>query len=126
MSESLLLKITDVEIRMAGEDAPESTLATGRVVYNHGLFIRVRVMKSTKNGPFGKMPNFRIGEGDAARWFDYVYFGGPNARALREEFNTAVVKAYQAKAGILGQTVEVVVEAPEGTEVEDAPFPADE
>jgi len=126
MSDSLLLKITDVEIRLASADSPESTLATGRVTYNHGLHIRVRVMKSTKNGPFGKMPNFRIGDGDAARWFDYAYFGGPNARKLREEFNTAVVASYEAKAGILGQAVEVVAdEAPEATEVDDTPFPAD-
>ena len=127
MTESLLLKITDVEIRLAKEGSPESTLATGRVTYNDGLHIRVRVMKSTKNGPFGKMPNFRIGDGDAARWFDYAYFGGPNARKLREEFNTAVVASYEAKAGILGQAVEVVTDqAPDATEVEDTPFPAEE
>ena len=126
MSEGLLLKITDVEIRMPSDTSPESTLATGRVTYNHGLHIRIRVMKSTKNGAFGKLPNFRIGEGDAARWFDYAYFGGPNARKLREEFNTAVVASYEAKAGILGQAVEVVADtAPEGTEVEDTPFPVD-
>ena len=127
MSESLLLKITDVEIRLASDSSPESTLATGRVVYNHGLIIRIRVMKSTKNGPFGKMPNFRIGEGDGARWFDYTYFGVPNARKLREEFNTAVVAAYEAKAGILGQAVEVAAdESPDATEVEDTPFPAED
>lgn len=92
MSEDLSLKITKVDLQLK-TDGPAHTLATGSVTYNHGLRVRVRVMDS-KTGPFAKLPNFRIGEGEAAKFFDYVFFTGDNPKALRDDLNAKVVAEY--------------------------------
>lgn len=94
--ESLPLKITDVSLKLSEEGSPEHTLATGLVVYNHGLKVRIRVMKS-QNGPFAKLPNFRVGDGDGAKFFDYVFFGGEVAKALRDDLNDKVITEYDHK-----------------------------
>jgi len=92
MSEHLPLKITKVNLNLS-KDGPEHTLATGQVIYNGGLKIRIRVMDG-KNGPFAKLPNFRMGDGAEARWFDYVFFGGNSPKALRDDLNAKVVAEY--------------------------------
>ena len=120
MKISLPLTITNVDIRLPGEKTPESTLATGLVTYNGSINIRVRVLRS-KNGPFPKMPNFRIGDGDAARWFDYVFFTGDHQEALRKDFQETVVAMYNAKAKVLGKEI---VSAEEAEVVADAELAA--
>jgi hypothetical protein len=88
----LSLQITKVNLELKPE-GPAHTLAAGTVVYNHGLKIRVRVMDS-KTGPFAKLPSFRIGEGNEAKWFDYVFFSGGDPKALRDDLNAKVVAEY--------------------------------
>lgn len=91
-TENLPLKITKVNLNLS-KGGPEHTLATGQVIYNGALKIRIRVMDG-KNGPFAKLPNFRMGDGNDARWFDYVFFGGDNPKALRDDLNAKVVAEY--------------------------------
>ncbi len=117
--ESLSLKITDVSLKLSEEGTPEHTLATGIVIYNHGLKVRVRVMKS-QNGPFAKLPNFRVGEGDKARFFDYVFFGGEAAKALRDNLNAKVIAAYDHKVAEFSDEAEAVEVT--GTASDDTPF----
>lgn len=129
MSEKTLpLTITNVSIRLPGEKTPESTLATGLVTYNESLNIRIRVLRS-KNGPFPKMPNFRIGDGESARWFDYVFFTGDHQEALRKDFQDRIIAMYNAKATVLGKEVvtseEVSIEA-DAELGDDEPFNEDD
>lgn len=127
--QSLPLEITNVSIRLPGEKTPKSTLATGLVVYNGHLNIRIRVLHS-KNGPFPKMPNFRIGEGDAAKWYDYAFFTGDHGEALRNDFQERVIAMYNAKVSVLGVkpvvAEEVVIEAGAELGEDDEPFTEDE
>lgn len=90
--EDHVLKITNVSLELKPE-GPAHTLATGTVTYNSGLKIRIRVMDSQK-GPFAKLPNFRIGEGKEAKFWDYVFFTGSNPKALRDDLNAKVVAEY--------------------------------
>jgi len=92
MAEDHVLKITKVNLELRPE-GPAHTLATGIVIYNGALKVRIRVMDS-KKGPFAKLPNFRIGEGKEARFFDYVFFGGENPKALRDDLNAKVIAEY--------------------------------
>ena len=90
--ETLPLKITKVNLNLS-KDGPAHTLATGQVIYNSALKIRIRVMDGV-NGPFAKLPNFRIGEGKDAKFIDYIFFGGDNPKALRDDLNAKVVAEY--------------------------------
>lgn len=92
MSEDLTLKITKVNLELKPE-GPAHTLATGIVIYNSALKIRIRVMDS-KKGPFAKLPNFRMGEGKEVKFFDHVFFGGDNPKALRDDLNAKVIAEY--------------------------------
>lgn len=114
---SLPIQCTDVRLRLAGEDSPDSTLATGTVEVNSGLAIRIRILKS-KTGPFVKMPNFRIGEGENAQWFDYVFPVGKYGAAIRNHVNEYVLKEYNHKLAMAEE--EATTEATEETAEADA------
>ena len=119
---SLPIRVTNVTLKLAGDDSPDSTLATGLAEVNGGLAIRIRVLKS-KDGPFAKMPNFRIGEGDDARWFDYVFPTGEYGREIRNHINERVLKEYNHK--LETYTDEVVVDEAETADADasdDSPF----
>lgn len=122
MAEDHVLKITSVDLELR-PDGPAHTLATGTVVYNAGLKVRIRVMDS-KKGPFAKLPNFRIGEGKEATFFDYVFFTGDNPKALRDDLNAKVVAHYNF---IVAQYAEGEgVTATDATDAEDdTPFETD-
>jgi DNA-binding cell septation regulator SpoVG len=122
MSEDLVLKITKVDLELKPE-GPAHTLATGTVTYNSGLKVRIRVMDSQK-GPFAKLPNFRIGEGNDAKFFDYVFFTGDNPKALRDDLNAKVIAEYNH---IVTQYAEGEgVTSTDATDAEDdSPFEAD-
>ncbi|MCK5292499.1 MAG: hypothetical protein KAR39_10855 [Thermoplasmata archaeon] len=117
--ESLPLKITDVSLKLSEEGSPEHTLATGIVEYNYGIKVRVRVMKS-QNGPFAKLPNFRVGAGDTAKFFDYVFFGGAAAKALRDNLNAKVIASYDHKVAEFAEEAEAVEAT--ATVSDDTPF----
>ena len=121
---SLPIQCTDVRLRLAGDSSPDSTLATGSVELNKGLAVRIRVLKSSK-GPFVKMPNFRIGDGDDAQWFDYVFPIGEYGKEIRQHINDYVLKEYEHKLTMADE--EATAEATETPEAaseagEDTPF----
>lgn len=117
--ESLPLRITDVSLKLSEEGSPEHTLASGIVVYNHGLKVRVRVMKS-QNGPFAKLPNFRVGQAEEAKFFDYVFFGGEVAKALRDDLNDKVIAEYDHKVKQYADETDAVQST--ATADDDTPF----
>lgn len=121
---SLPIQCTDVRLRLAGDSSPDSTLATGSVELNKGLAVRIRVLKSSK-GPFVKMPNFRIGDGDDAQWFDYVFPIGEYGKEIRQHINDYVLKEYEHKLTMADEeaTAEATETAEAATEAgEDTPF----
>ena len=116
--ESLPLKITKVNLNLS-TDGPDHTLATGQVIYNGALKIRIRVMTGA-NGPFAKLPNFRIGTGETAKFFDYVFFGGDDPKALRDNLNEKVIAEYNhiVEQYVEGDPVEVTQQADDDTPFE--------
>ena len=126
---SLPIQCTDARLRLAGEKSPDSTLATGSVEVNGSLAIRIRVLKS-KSGPFVKMPNFRIGQGEDASWCDYVVPVGEHGAAIRQHINDYVLKEYNHKVEMAAEeaTTEAATETAEATAEagDDSPFDTEE
>lgn len=118
---SLPIRVTNVTLKLRSDDSPDSTLATGLVELNSILNIRGRILKS-KDGPFWKMPNFRIGEGDGARWYDYVFPTGEQGRELRDHINAKAVGHYELLLKNLSEEEETSVESDAELAEKDTPF----